>query len=165
MVRSVLECVTPGWTDTYMVVLHPRGSWIRYKNSGQVFLASAGHQPLAGLEISEAMSRHLQGTRVREHGGDHRSRAPSDEDLATALIVNHTPRITLSLPRSVRLYAGGPVSTLNCGWAPMEWDDFETEVDQGLHSPETLSGLQRRRSIMYHTPEGIEQMNCGENQL
>jgi hypothetical protein len=161
----VLECVTPGWTDTHMVVLHPRDSWIRYKNSGQVFLASAGHQPLAGLEISEAMSRHLQGTRVREHGGDHRSRAPSDKDLATALIVNHTPRITLSLPRSVRLYAGGPVSTLNCGWTPMEWDDFETEVDQGLHSPETLSGLQRRRSTMYHTPEDMEQMNYGENQL
>ena len=47
----------------------------------------------------------------------------------------------------------------------MEWNDFETEVDQGLHSPETLSGLQRHRSTRYHTPEDMKQMGYGADQL
>ena len=59
-VRSVLECQRTG---TILIVLHPRGSWIRYR-LGKVFLASVGHQPLPGMEISRAMMRHLYGTKV-----------------------------------------------------------------------------------------------------
>ena len=33
-VRSVLQCVTPGWTDKHVIVLHPRGAWLRYDESG-----------------------------------------------------------------------------------------------------------------------------------
>ena len=46
-----------------------------------------------------------------------------------------------------------------------EWDDFEREVDRGLHLPGTLNGLQRRRTTIYFTLEGIEEINDGKSQL
>ena len=120
---------------------------------------------MAGLEISEPMIRHLQGTQVLVHGGDHGSGAPSDEELATAPIVNHMPRTALSIPRAVRLYANGPTSMLNCDWTHAEWNDFEREMNQGLHSPATVDSLQRHRRTTYYTPEGAEEMNYGEDQM
>ena len=113
-----------------MVVLHPRGSELHYDASGQVFLASVGHQPLSNLKISDTMARHLQGTRVLEHGGDHGADSPTENELATALIVNHTPRIAGSLPRAVRLFEDEPPSALHCDWTQTEWYDFEKEVNQ-----------------------------------
>ena len=85
--------------------------------------------------------------------------------MSSALIVNHTLRIALNLPRAVRLFKDVSTSTLHCGWTQTEWDDFEREVDQGLHSPETLRGLQRRRTTIYFTPENIEDINNGKGQL
>ena len=148
-----------------MIVLHPRGSWLRYDESGRIYLASVGHQPLADLEVSNTMARHLQSTQVLVHGGEHGSSPPSENDLATALIVNHTPGSALSLPRSVRLYVDGPLSTLHCDLTQPEWDDFEREVDRGLYLPEILNGLQRRRTTIYFTPEGVEEINDGKSQL
>ena len=113
------QCTTLDFSEKMFpdkVVLHPRGSWLRYDASGRVFLASVEHQPLSDLKISDTMARHLQGTRVLVHGDDHRSRSPSEDELTTALIVNHTPRIALSLPRAARLYEDGSLSTLHCDW-------------------------------------------------
>ena len=101
-VRSVLECQRTG---TLLVVLHPRGSWVRFRQ-GNVFLASVGHQPLAGIVISNAMKRHLRDTRVITHGGDHGASPPTSKDLLSAPFVNRRPRTLLTEPRSVRWYEG-----------------------------------------------------------
>jgi len=129
-VRSVLECQRSG---TQLVVLHPRGSWIKYRPSGRVYLASVGHQPLAGVIISKAMTRHLRGTKVLVHGGVRGALEPTIEDYASAPYVNRRTRQHFSRPRAVRWYADGPTSTAHCDWTTQEWDDFRLEIADGHH--------------------------------
>ena len=129
-VRSVLLCRRTG---THLIVLHPRGSWVRYRESGRVYLASLGHQPLAGINISKAMVRHLRNTHVIVDGGARGSVAPTPDDLQHAPYVNRRPRSLLSSPRAVRWYEGGPTSTSHCDWTANEWDDHRAEIAQGLH--------------------------------
>ena len=129
-VRSVLLCERSG---TQLVVLHPRGSWIKYRPSGRVYLASAGHQPLAGMTISKSMIRHLRNTSVVTHGGDSKALPPTPDDYNSAPYVNHRPRQLLSAPRAVRWYTGGPTSTAHCDWTVQEWDDYRREIADGLH--------------------------------
>ena len=129
-VRSVLLCRRSG---THVIVLHPRGSWVKYRESGRVYLASLGHQPLAGLSISKAMVRHLRYTHVIVNGGARGAVAPTPDDLKSAPFVNRRPRQLLSSPRAVRWYEGGQTSTSHCDWTTAEWDDYRSEIAQGLH--------------------------------